>query len=207
MCIDEGGADYIWQRLFEDYHFGFIHLAVQMHIISRNPGIGMEQYVYDENNNICGRADIFNISTGEVWELKTTRTGAVAAEIQVKKYCGKHLRNSTKPLKKGSDGSCPVVFSGTFELECMGDYYIVEYFTPEPGVILYKATKTDSEVHDPYAVYVPIPQTTPERRTTIGGVPQYSSSVCSLFIAAAGFAVVGAFVCGGYCKNNSSAFN
>ena len=99
--IDEAGTDSIWWRLIEDYCFGFIHLAVQMHIVLHNPGIGMEKAVYNNEGKKCGRADIFDLEAGKVWELKTVRTGAEAAALQVEKYCGKHLKDSDIKLTKG----------------------------------------------------------------------------------------------------------
>ena len=97
-CIDDSGDDPIWLRLFEDYHFGFIHLAVQMHIVLRNPGIDMERCIYNNEGKICGRADIFDLDTGEVWELKTVRTGAAVADAQMDKYVGNYLRESDIPI-------------------------------------------------------------------------------------------------------------
>ena len=209
MCIDEGGTDYIWQRLFEDYHFGFIHLAVQLHIVLSNPGIGMERYVYNNEDKQCGRADIFNLETGEVWELKTVRTGAAAADLQVTQYCGNHLKNSKKPITKGSAGMFPGRFAGTFELSCMGDNYTVIYYTPEPGVILYAVKRSSIKATGPYAVYVPTPQTTPEKQSTIGGIPAYGTNSGTGY-AAAGLAMFGAvgylFIGGGYGNNRSYCF-
>ena len=173
----------------------------------------MERYVYNSEKKVCGRADIYNIKTGEVWELKTVRTGAEAANNQVEKYCANYLKDSSIPITKGDAGMFPGRFAGSFPLSCMDDYYTVVYYTPQPGVILYWVIKSKKdEESDPYAVYVPTPQTTPERRTTIGGVPQYGyNSVGGGPLVAYGLATVGlgfaVAIGGGFFNDRSVCFN
>ena len=204
--IDEAGTESIWWRLIEDYCFGFIHLAVQMHIVLHNPGIGMEKAVYNNEDKKCGRADIFNLKTGEVWELKTVRTGAEAAALQVEKYCGNHLKDSDKKLTKGMSGR----FLDYFYLQCGIDIYMVTYSTPQDGVILYHVKKCRLAQEEAYAEYVPIPQRTPERKPTIGGIPAYGVARTAVGVGAFAFAYfafgrggggIRSFACPEYCSS------
>lgn len=188
------------------YHFGFIHLAVQMHIVLRHPELGMEQYVYNSNKKVCGRADLFNLDTGEVWELKTVRTGAAAAEVQAKRYCkrGNFLSRCKKALVKGRafKDEKPYI-EGDFPLACMGDYYQVFYFSTEPGVVLYRVIKTGEQTQ-PYAEYVPVRAKTKNRQTTIGGIPQYVTVRAGVGIGVCAFA---SFACYAFTRGGGHGLN
>jgi RHS repeat-associated protein len=184
---DPLGQSYIWPQLFEDMCFGFIHKAVQMHIIMENAEMEMERYVYNSKGEPCGRADIFDPFSGQVWEIKTEKTGADAAYAQVKKYCKKGNTINGNATSYGRVGR----FESSFILSC-GDYtYEVNYWTPRSGVILYRVDKTNSQGNDDYAVYVPKSQRSKENQCTIGGQTVYSGSTAASVngtVAACGFA-------------------
>ena len=197
MYTDESGEVFVWVWLFLDHCFGFIHFAVQFHIIKNNPGIGMEKAVYNSSNEKCGRADVFDLTTGEVWEIKTEKTGKKEASDQVSIYCqtGNRLNDCNEALKKGEAGR----FQDSFYLSCLGERYTVTYETPAPGVILYRVEKTNTQGNDDYAVYVPKFRRSKDSQSTIGGKTVYGGRTSSGGGSIAACGVAGLFLLGFAC--------
>ena len=147
-----GTAAGIWGWLFGDHDYGFIHRAVQAHIIATQlfqkelvlPGIG--------------RADIYDPETHEVWEIKhggstlaSQRARMQLAREQVNNYIALGRLENGEKLRLGHAGA----FTGAFVLNCNKISYEISYTTPEDGVILYYVTKMESYEREPFAKYVP----------------------------------------------------
>ena len=189
--VDESGDYPIWISLFEDGDYGFIHRAVQLHIVSKYPGVSKEGRIYNKDGSFCGRADLYK-SDGSIWEVKTAKTGSATAELQLSRYCGKGqtIGKNRATTKRGTSGIFPGYFSGSFPLICGDDSYTVFYYTPQPGVVLYWAQKNkQQEELEPFAVYVP------KRERSIFNSPSIGIALVN---SAVGIGVLGALAyCGG----------
>ena len=142
----------IWPVLFEDHDPGFIHRAVQGHIIAT--GL-VEKELYLPG---IGRADIFNPETHEMWEIKyggstsTMHSNRIfSADDQVSRYIDKSKKINNIIYQKG----CAGAFFGGFILNCGNISYSVTYDTPAEGVILYYVTEMQYYVSGLSKVYVP----------------------------------------------------
>lgn len=106
-------------------------------------GIAVEKGLYSHNKCVA-RADVVNLETGEIWEIKTARSGRRASWKQVGRYINAGLTIDSAgntPAIIGQRGQPPVgKFNGVIPLMCMGYTYHIYYWTPEPGVIVYKVT-------------------------------------------------------------------
>ena len=134
LCDSTGAYAQIWPILFDSHDPGFIHRAVQAHIIATGL-FQKELYLAG-----VGRADIFDPKTGEIWEIKhggsnadgiATRT--TDASNQVLGYIGGAKEKLGILLQEGHAGA----FTGGFVINCNNISYFVTYETPAPGVILY----------------------------------------------------------------------
>ena len=148
----------IWPILFDEHVPGFIHKAVQAHIIAT--GIFMDELYLSG----AGYADIYDPETGEIWEIKHGGSTAAMqntrineAMIQIDRY----LNNPANiALKQGRAGT----FTGAFILNCNKTSYCVTYNTPEPGVILYFVREMKS--YEPAASYAYHPVSEKNKRTS-----------------------------------------
>ena len=167
--IDVSGDYPVWQELFEDGDYGFIHRAVQSHILLKNPGVNMEGCLFNENGDYCGRVDLYE-NDGSIWEVKTTKSGIVAAETRLARYLkdGNTIGLNGPATHIGVGGMFPGRFAGSFPLECGEDAYIVVYYTPQPGIVLYYVQKSKRLDSEPYAVYVPKRERSPSKQPRIG---------------------------------------
>ena len=112
--------------------------------------MGIEREVWKGNDKV-GRADIINLNTGHIWELKTSSSYA-SAKTQVQKYVGGRIKDVDNTLSKGPAGA----FCGGFIIDCMGISNLVFYYTPSPGVALYKVFELKGKRQ---AAYEYVPQT------------------------------------------------
>ena len=143
ICLcDAAGDKSIWSLLFAEHQFGYIHACVIAHIIL--------SYGFDKYHSECwlygmhGRADIVSTS-GEVWEVKSDTQGSEIALTQAQEYLyNKTIRDDITIMNLGA--AC--TFKGQFYIFASGWYYLVTYWTPEDGVVLYhvgQGTQTASE--------------------------------------------------------------
>lgn len=139
----------IWGVLFRDHNPGFIHRAVQAHIIST--GLFNKELVLPG----IGRADIYDPDTLEIWEIKhggstedMQNQRMQDAFNQVNRYATKC---TDKPLRIGHAGA----FTGSFLLNSGNLTYTVTYETPQPGVILYYVQENKRFDRDASFVYAP----------------------------------------------------
>lgn len=156
-CLDPGGNKRkFWHQLFEDRDPGYIHRAVQVHILSVENAraiIIKSEYILPG----IGRADLVCLETNEMWEIKYGGSndqafldGMSAANAQLDKYI-----SNGAVLRKGASGR----FNGVFTINYDSSTYVVVYTTPEPGVVIYvfALTKTPSAqadfVYTPYTLY------------------------------------------------------
>ena len=158
--VDPTGISGIWYYLFQEFKFGLLHSFVEIHLLATH------QYVGDltrEYNVATGRADIVNLDTGDVWEIKHGRNESCYDErisqafTQLKKYLGHG--GITQPGPAGT-------FNGQFVVNCMDVSYRIQYTTPSAGVILYTVTELNYYVTNPYHVYVPTHQSATSRNTS-----------------------------------------
>lgn len=97
-------------------------------------GIAVEKGLYSHNKCVA-RADVVNLETGEIWEIKTARSGRRASWKQVGRYINAGLTIDSAgntPAIIGQRGQPPVgKFNGVIPLMCMGYTYHIYYWTPE----------------------------------------------------------------------------
>ena len=139
----------IWPILFGDHKPGYIHTAVQLHIIATElfekelilPGVG--------------RADIYDPQTHEIWEIKHASTipseRIAEAEGRIAHYV------SGYPISEvfctaGHAGA----FTGDFVINCGKISYLITYNTPAEGVILYYVEQMRNYETDPFRSYAPV---------------------------------------------------
>ena len=154
-CIDPSGYKWrFWRALFEDHRPGYIHWAVEAHIVLG--GIVDKELVLLG----VGRVDIFKPETGEIWEIKYGGSSETAQQKNTEDALNqllKYLNNKNIPLRKGAAGA----FEGEFVLNCNNCSYLVTYTTPQEGVILYFLETLGTNVGNAFAVY---PDLTPFAR-------------------------------------------
>ena len=126
--IDTTGSKDIWIYLIMYSDMGFIHRAVTDHIKSNYAGIKTEHYL-----DTWGRADVVNLATKEVWEIKHAGKDPAlrAASATLQAYGYTLINEDVSYLGR------PNAFSGTFYIGCEGLSYEVSYDTTHAGVILY----------------------------------------------------------------------
>ena len=137
----------IWPAMFEDHDPGYIHRAVQAHIIATNL---FEKELYLSG---IGRADIYDPATREIWEIKHGGSSAPMIDertnqalLQAQKYVKKYTKT---PLCLGAAGT----FTGQFVINYGTQSYLVSYDTPQDGVILYYVEKMKSYEPEAFRVY------------------------------------------------------
>ncbi len=128
----EGTKLEIWNILFEVHDPGFIHIAVQDHIVLN--GLLFKKELYLKG---VGRADIYNPETGEIWEIKH---GGGTIERQYERMqnafaqVDKYVSQCTDIALCAGDAGA---FTGAFVINYADNSYLVSYYTPSAGVILY----------------------------------------------------------------------
>ena len=146
--VDPSGDYPLWYYLFEDHRPGFIHMLVEAHILGSMKSIRNLDHEYTV---ATGRADLVDLDTGEVWEIKHGGSGqyverTIAAVNQAKKYIG------YGPITQlGAMGA----FSGSFNIDCMGKTYQVSYCTPLKGAVIYTVQALDNAQKEVQYAYVP----------------------------------------------------
>ena len=141
----------VWQVIFEDHDPGYIHRAVQAHIIFKNSIMGKELVLPG-----IGRADIYNPTTYEIWEIKHGGSTSemkneriLSADSQVSRYVQGAKEKLNLSYQKGHAGA----FDGNFILTCGSVSYYVTYDTPAAGVILYYIEQLKKPKPNAFAVY------------------------------------------------------
>ena len=149
-CIDETGMAALWYYLFADSDYGFVHRMVQLHI-----------KLYSEMT-LCnevtlgghGRADIVDVNTGAVWEVKHAANDpagrAILASSQARKYI-KGVHDDILITHLGKAGA----FTGSFIIKCDRYHYEVNYWTPQDGAILYSVTEIKDNSGNVFAEFIP----------------------------------------------------
>ena len=107
----------------------------------------MEIGVY-RTDGTYGRADLF--ADGKVWEVKHKRSSALALP-QAISYVGGMTTQKEAITGLGAAGT----FEGSFIINCMGESYIVSYYSPTDGVVLYDVQQMESQVKQPKYTYLP----------------------------------------------------
>lgn len=170
---DEEGTAGIWYYLLKRLMMpGLIHMLVEAEIKASHPYILKEAWI-KKNGSFIGRADLVSTS-GDVWEIKHGGDNPLArAEIaknQAEKYKGGvAVRTDTQIKHLGPAGA----FSGHFTINGLdGETYLVDYNTPQNGVVLYYV-KTVS--HEATATYK-LPEKTQSPSTVTQCVPQTATA-------------------------------
>lgn len=79
------------------------------------------------------------------------KTSQIAAADQARSYCGLSLEGCERKTSLGNSGR----FEDSFTIGC-GEYsFTVDYWTPEPGVILYSVSGPKKKVYENSYSYVP----------------------------------------------------
>jgi hypothetical protein len=142
----------MWFCLFENHDPGYIHRAVQNHIlITENiKGLLFDKEIYMPG---IGRADIVELSSMKMWEIKhggssleSYTAGISAASSQLDRYI-----DSGSAYIKGDANR----FNGSFIIAQESSLYLVHYSTPERGVVIYTFERTRERSPNPDYVYVP----------------------------------------------------
>ena len=141
---DVGGAVSLWWYLIVDHDMGFIHRAVEAHILAKYPGTSKEYTISG-----FGRADI--VKGSEVWEIKhagMNPIGRIAAATAQASY---YVLSDENLDRLGDAGT----FSGNFVITCFDSSYNVDYKTPSAGVVLYTVTEIGTTSKQGDVVYNP----------------------------------------------------
>ena len=146
-CSDPSGHKWkFWRVLFEDHRQGYIHWAVEAHILLG--GLVEKELVLPG----VGRADIYKPDTGEIWEIKYGGSNDISKQENTNKALEqivRYLNNKEIPLRIGAAGA----FKGEFVLDCGGCSYLITYDTPQAGVILYYMKALEKRRGDAFGVY------------------------------------------------------
>ena len=141
----------VWQVIFGDHDSGYIHRAVQAHIVFKNSAIKKELVLPG-----IGRADIYNPKTYEMWEIKHGGSTSemknerrLSADSQVSKYIKGAKEKLGLTYHKGHAGA----FNGEFILTCDSVSYLISYDTPANGVILYYVKQLKKQESNVFAAY------------------------------------------------------
>jgi hypothetical protein len=134
-----GAKRKFWFQLFEDHRPGYIHESVQWHILLK---YNFAELLYEKEFYLpgIGRADIVKLSTGEVWEIKHAGSTTESEMSAMSSACTQLLRytgNETS-LHTGKAGA----FSGYFIINFDNTSYLINYETPDAGVVLYYVNPT-----------------------------------------------------------------
>ena len=144
FCDPSGTKAEIWPILFGEHDPGYIHRAVQLHIITT--GL-FEKELYLPG---VGRVDIYDPDTHEIWEIKHGGSTTEMQRIREDKafeQVNRYRENRKDWLQIGHAGA----FTGEFVINCDRQSYLVYYETPSPGVILYYVFGQID--YEPYASY------------------------------------------------------
>ena len=122
--VDPYGDDPWWLLPY----WGYIHKAVQEHILLYSGrSLEMEQKVnYDVG---YGKVDIYDPSTNEMWEVKSSGPASLLAVSQLNLYCSGTIDGTDQNPTKGAERFHGIFDKGIFR---------VAYWSTSPGVILYK---------------------------------------------------------------------
>lgn len=135
MYADDDGSAPWWLLPF----WGYIHMKVERHILKENGdilGLEAEQTIRYYGSKKYSRADLCNILTGEVWEIKSCGPASLGAEAQLAKYCTGYVAKTNVEVQRGK-----ILFEGEFT---DGDFKI-KYWSESPGIVLYTFALRDSE--------------------------------------------------------------
>ena len=186
--IDAEGAISLWVILFINSEFGWIHRKVQEHIWAQSAGnCAGEKGVYDSTGKFIGRVDVYDVHTGQAWEVKSVGTQA-SAYPQLERYLGNHLKGGAT-LIAGDAGR----FHGEFVVNYLDSSYLVSYQTPSTGVVTYSVKEITFQKECEY-VYIPAKERKKAEETEMnfGHAPQSISAPLILLTLVGG----GALICG-----------
>ena len=167
----------VWQVIFGDHNPGYIHRAVQAHIVLKYSMIEKELVLPG-----VGRADIYKPNTHEIWEIKYGGSSdemmnerILIADSQVSRYVQGAKEKLDVIYQKGHAGA----FAGQFIMTCDSITVLITYDTPAPGVILYYVKQLEKKKSTAFAVY---PSTAynyaDERRLCALGVGSAALATC-----------------------------
>ena len=201
-CIDSEGTISIWVFLFINSEFGWIHRKVQEHIRMQGRGnYEIERGVYDSSGGYIGRVDVYNIHTGEAWEVKSVAT-QVTAYPQLERYLGNKLK-SGMTLTAGGAGR----FSGEFVVNYLDYSYLVSYVTPSTGVVTYSVKEISYQEKCDYE-YLPASLATEEKKQSENSIVDHGLAPHGVPSPLIAMVVVGggALICGKILGGSLSSF-
>ena len=147
---DPSGAASLWYYIIVSSDYGFIHRAVQTHILAVYQG----SYSKEISLGGFGRADIVDTDQGAVWEVKhasqNPKERALIATAQASGYIG-GTNGNVKITTLGEAGA----FKGFFYIQCLDCFYRVDYWTPQAGAVLYSVQEEPEYEGSAYIVFVP----------------------------------------------------
>jgi len=129
----EGSASVWWHIITKTKNWGVVHRKVSNHIINHYPDLDAEMTLLG-----IGRADIVNLETGEVWEIKHAGNIKGIRILTAQKQARGYI-NGNEVKKLGAANS----FSGSFTFSYCGDSYIIYYETPAEGAVVYWIEEVD----------------------------------------------------------------
>ena len=140
--------------------WGLAHRLVQADIKAENFGVETEVDV-DRGHYRGGRVDVYQ--NGMIWEVKSEGSAALAAP-QAESYLNCKVSRRAEYVKElGPAGA----FNGTIDLSSFFGYdYVITYWTPSEGVILYRVDEVKPAKHE---ATEPVPAKTPARVPSPGG--------------------------------------
>ena len=190
MIDPDGEAANIWYYLFTNHDPGFIHRIVQLHILATYNVYGLlysKEFVMPG----VGRADIIKPKTMEIWEIKY-----IGKDIQARIDQATNQVNNYVTGFAGVKPGAALEFFGAFVINCCNVSYLITYFTPFPGVILYTVSALGIYQESAYKEYVPskVSSTAPATPTvpSTSAIPyRDSSSLQSGIIVGLGICAIG----------------
>ena len=147
---DVFGSISIWYYLIIDHDMGFIHRLVQAEIMANYGGNIHAELILTG----FGRADLVDVSTCVVWEVKHAGQNKELRSIIAKAQATKYIGGSYEDIVIVGLGSANA-FSGKFIVQCMECYYEVSYTTPDSGVVLYEVQEVNNFQGEPAYAYYP----------------------------------------------------
>ena len=108
-----------------------------------------------KQNGKLGRADLVDRDTNAVWEVKHGSGNVALAFAQATSYINGTIISENAHGSVHGYGAAGA-FHGSFWLNCLGITYVVYYYTPTPGVVIYeigqnKETLTNEQVDKVYS--------------------------------------------------------
>ena len=186
LFVDNDGLapSAIWYYLLLNFEFGLIHRMVQAHIVLNSGGRIASEVNLIKQNGKPGRADLLDLSTNTVWEVKHGSGNCALAFGQVTSYLGGTIVSSKAHGTINGYGSSGA-FQDFFWINCLGTTYFVYYYTPQPGVVIYEVNPAKKSMLDEEVDHVYLPKTTKRKDATLVYAISYSVATAVLVVTLA----------------------